>query len=674
MFHHPHWRWLGLVCIALGATTLTTAPALADRHTSSATRTVEVADELTIREAFSHDPQLMQDVLDSQYLAKRLTPEDSLADLRRIAPTLTVHIHHPITDYQDLLQLKGVINRLVIRDQTNLSGTNLKVILGIFPVNDKDNNNWMLNNIDALALVNDGLNNDDFATIAAFLKTIPQPIDAPTPADYDWTAISSLNLSNNNITDFSLLRQIYQLNNPKTSQVNFFTAWGQHHPSAKRLPTATVTDHTIAIDPKVTQEYQLDKINRYTNNSFFFNFARKNSFYYRVFQDDLDGTETLASDDPEKVVDGTTNLPDEGVYPAYGSRNLTVDGTQLGNGRFYNSLSYAFPEFQPLAAPEEMDKLSDLYTNAGFTLTEPLSADTYVIQVPDGADSVRFRTMYSNTYSTAQTGYTQDYEIPLKWTSSSSSSSSSSGSSSSSSSDGSSSSSSSDGGGGGGITPKGAAVYGLKKIGLYTDTNFTKESRRHFYRKQPRINRPMFRVTGYAKSTQGRLRYLVKDVNHHSKTAGQSGYITASPQYVGPVYYRQVAKTITVINPQGINAYRKKNLTGKVTHYRQGQVLKVKRLVSHNLTTRYVLPNGRYITANKKLIRNGRHPQAQRIVTKSDINRYRDRNLRHRQRHYRRGAILTVIGWDYSDSGKLRYRVKGGGYVTGNRQLVRIAK
>ncbi|KRO04622.1 hypothetical protein IV54_GL001027 [Levilactobacillus paucivorans] len=653
-------------------TTLTTAPALADRHTSSANRTVEVADNLTIREAFSHDPQLMADVLDSQYLAKRLTPEDSLADLRRIAYSLTIHIHHPITDYQDLLQLKGVVNRLVIRNQTNLSGANLKLILGMFPVDDAANPNWMLNNIDALALVNDGLDNTDFATIVAFLKSIPKPVDAPTPADFDWTAISSLNLSNNNITDLSLVKQIYQFDNPKTNQVNFFTAWGQHHPSAKRLPTTTVTDHTIAIDPKVTQEYQLDKLNRYTTNSLFFNFSRKSSFYYRIFQDDLDGTETLASDDPEKIVDGVTTLPDEGVYPAYGSRNLTVDGHLLGNGRFYNSLSYAFPEFQPLAEPEDMDKLSDLYTNAGFTLTEPLSSDTYVVKVPDGADTVRFRTMYLNMYSAAQTGYTQDYEIPLKWTSSSSSSSSSSGSSSSSSSGSSSSSSSS--GGGGGITPKGAAVYGLKKIGLYNDTHFTKKARLHFYRKQPRINRPMFRVTGYAKSPQGRLRYLVKDVNHHSKTAGKTGYITASPKYVGPVYYRQVAKTITVINPQGINAYRKKNLTGKVTHYRQGQMIKVKRLVSHNLTTRYVLPNGRYITANKKLIRNGCHPQAKRIVTKHGVNRYRDRNLRHRQRHYRRGTVLTVTGWDYSDSGKLRYRVKGGGYVTGNRELVRVVK
>jgi len=57
-----------------------------------------------------------------------------------------------------------------------------------------------------------------------------------------------------------------------------------------------------------------------------------------------------------------------------------------------------------------------------------------------------------------------------------------------------------------------------------------------------------------------------------------------------------------VINKAGVNAYSKKSLTGKRHHYRQGQVLKVKKIVTHNLTTRFVLTNGTYVTANKKLV------------------------------------------------------------------------
>lgn len=71
-----------------------------------------------------------------------------------------------------------------------------------------------------------------------------------------------------------------------------------------------------------------------------------------------------------------------------------------------------------------------------------------------------------------------------------------------------------------------------------------------------------------------------------------------------PVYYANVPKSkrVTVISRKGVNAYKSANLTGKTKHYKKGVRLTVKKLVKHNLTTRYQLNNGRFITANKKLI------------------------------------------------------------------------
>ncbi|MCH4165111.1 MAG: BspA family leucine-rich repeat surface protein [Lentilactobacillus diolivorans] len=154
------------------------------------------------------------------------------------------------------------------------------------------------------------------------------------------------------------------------------------------------------------------------------------------------------------------------------------------------------------------------------------------------------------------------------------------------------------------IAVKGEAVYGVKKIGLYKSTSFTKKKRITWYPKQKRVNRPMFVVTGYKRTSNGTLRYKVRDVNHGRKTAGKTGYITASRKYVVPVYYASVPKSkkITVISKKGVNAYKSANLTGKVKHYKKGIRLTVKKLVKHNLTTRYQLSNGNYITANKKLI------------------------------------------------------------------------
>ncbi|GHP14765.1 hypothetical protein YK48G_21900 [Lentilactobacillus fungorum] len=229
------------------------------------------------------------------------------------------------------------------------------------------------------------------------------------------------------------------------------------------------------------------------------------------------------------------------------------------------------------------------------------------------------------------------------------------------------------------IAKKGEAVYSLKKIYLYKGQTFKKAQRIVGYAKKPRVNRPMFVVTNYAHSKNGILRYVVKDVNHHSKTAGKKGYITANWQYVRPVYYRSSHRTLTVISPRGVNEYKNKNLTSKVKNYKQGTRLKVKGFVTHHLTTRYLLENGHYVTGNRKLVIASRTPQPKQIKVKKTIYRYHDTNFNKRLNPVKKGTVLKVKKWTYSHEyslttfGAKRYQVAGG-YVTANPRFVKIIK
>lgn len=221
-------------------------------------------------------------------------------------------------------------------------------------------------------------------------------------------------------------------------------------------------------------------------------------------------------------------------------------------------------------------------------------------------------------------------------------------------------------------------VYSMKKIYLYKNVNFKKSERIVGYAKKPRVFRPMFVVTGYQYSKAGNLRYRVRDVNHESKSAGKTGFITANSKYVRPVYYQSKQSVITVISPKGIKEYRNRNLTSTVRHYQQGQVVKVGNLVTHNLTRRYlVLADGNYITSNRKLVQLGRVKMPKRIVVKQPINRYRDANFTKRNGSYKKGTKLTVKGYTYSHPTSLtksgtKRLVVNGGYVTANKQFVKI--
>ncbi len=150
----------------------------------------------------------------------------------------------------------------------------------------------------------------------------------------------------------------------------------------------------------------------------------------------------------------------------------------------------------------------------------------------------------------------------------------------------------------------GSMVYATKAIGLYKKATFETSQLIKGYPKRSRVNRPMFKVIGYAWSNTGVLRYKVRDANYGAKSNGKVGYITANNSYVVRAYYASLPsnKRIQVISIRGIHAYHRSNLTKKAEWYKKGTTLKVKKLVKHHLATRYQLANGDYVSANKKLV------------------------------------------------------------------------
>ena len=225
---------------------------------------------------------------------------------------------------------------------------------------------------------------------------------------------------------------------------------------------------------------------------------------------------------------------------------------------------------------------------------------------------------------------------------------------------------------------KATVLSATKKIGLYNSPDFSRKTLKQWYAKKSQLNRPMFEVIGTAISKTGAKRYQVTDVNSGSDTFGQTGYITANTDYTTSAYYTPTYKQITVISPNGVDAYGQKSLTHQKTHYKQGQVLKIKEVVTQNMTTRFLLTNGTYITANKKLVTAGKLTMPKRVQAKTALNRYGTANLTKRNHHYTKKAHVTfrVKGWAYSNANDfskgdtLRYKVAGG-YITANKHLVR---
>ena len=233
---------------------------------------------------------------------------------------------------------------------------------------------------------------------------------------------------------------------------------------------------------------------------------------------------------------------------------------------------------------------------ADFT-AQPIAIAGYTFEQADGATSGTFTTSAHSVtfvYRANESGNSSGGNAGGATDSSDASNSSSTGPTTDSSANGSSDTQASDAG----DTVTNMSVSSVKKIGFYRSATFTAKNRVRWFAKQPQQKRPQFVVLKTAESKQGRLRYYVKDVTRGSKTYGQKGYITTKSAYVRPTYAQSRPKAITVINDKGLNSYKTASLKGKVRHYRKGQRLTVKKLVRHNLTTRYQLTNGQYVSAN----------------------------------------------------------------------------
>ena len=215
-------------------------------------------------------------------------------------------------------------------------------------------------------------------------------------------------------------------------------------------------------------------------------------------------------------------------------------------------------------------------------------------------------------------------------------------------------------------------VIAIKKIGFYRTPTFTKQSRMVWFKRQPQMKQPQFKVLGNATSKQGNPRYRVRDVNRYSSTYRQVGYITTRSDYVQSAYYAHSGQTgvVTVINPKGVNGCQRVMLSGKIQHYRQGQQLNVKRVTRQGQTTRFQLTNGQFITGNKQLVQVGKRWIPRRVTVRRHINRYSTVNFKHRNGRYPVRRVLKVLGWNYTQNGTLRYRVAGG-YITANPTYVR---
>ncbi|KRK38291.1 hypothetical protein FD07_GL002106 [Levilactobacillus parabrevis ATCC 53295] len=222
------------------------------------------------------------------------------------------------------------------------------------------------------------------------------------------------------------------------------------------------------------------------------------------------------------------------------------------------------------------------------------------------------------------------------------------------------------------------AVTATKKIGLYSSKDFSAASRLAWFVQKPQLKQPTFTVIGTTKSTAGNARYQVRDTTRGSATYGQTGYITTQSAYVTRTYYESAPEVVTVINPGGINGYNSAALKQPQKAYKQGTRLTVKKVVTHNATTRFLLTNGKYVSANKHFVTAGQYKVPTKVQAKTAVNRYATVNLTKKNKHYpkKAHAVFKVLGWDYSrgtsttTAGTLRYRVAGG-YITANPKYVK---
>ncbi|KRO04871.1 hypothetical protein IV54_GL000760 [Levilactobacillus paucivorans] len=211
-------------------------------------------------------------------------------------------------------------------------------------------------------------------------------------------------------------------------------------------------------------------------------------------------------------------------------------------------------------------------------------------------------------------------------------------------------------------------VYGKQKLYRYQHVDFKKSERIRKYATKPSAYAPVFTVVNTTQSKAGNPRYQLSD----------GSYITAKSAYVGKLFLGdETAKTLYVTSPKGIWTHTDTAFSDQLTHLKQGSKVTVTKLVRDRSTTRYQLADGTFVTGNQRYVTTAKPQWVTRVKAKGGRNLYSDVTLIHRLKHYRKGHIFNVTGWDYSYghnqliSGTKRYKVAGG-YITGNPKLVKI--
>lgn len=580
-----------------------------------------------------------------------------------------VKIQGNLTDYSPLLKVANYFNGLVVNNQTNLNQQDMVKITTAMLTNRSSTGE-----LQALGFSNDNVNTAGLSTV---LDTISNLDSAPK--------IQCLILNRNPLTDFTPWTDFKNSNNKqKIETINASLLKNKNGSSpvteGKTTAAQTLKGTTLKVPYSLFSEYTTNLDGIYVGIRSYQGDSDSNdnegSFENAITSGPFRGETEPAITAP---VDSFIDIEDENTPQTVDVSNINViDAT---NNVIINGSPVYLRQFGSTGYQDFIDYLNN--DAKGYTYILPGGGESTerpdnvtdtttlnIVNVPVGAKQVKIRVVMGHGDSADPiigSSYTQIYTIPIKQkavtpTTSTADSSSNSSNSESSTADT-----------GQPKAKKQSVIYATKKIGLYNTPNFSAKTRQAWYPKQPRIYRPMFKVTGYAKSTNGAPRYLVKDVNRESKTFGRTGYVTTRSAYVSPAYYQQKSSKVTVIAPHGINAYQKQNLTQKVKHYRQGQVLTVKKIVRHNLTTRYILKDGRYITANKKNVQSRRVAMATKVRTKTTVNLYRDVNLKHHLKSYRKNTMIAIKGWDYSMNGAKRYQVASG-YITANTKLVKVIK
>ncbi|WP_056966275.1 Ig-like domain-containing protein [Apilactobacillus ozensis] len=217
-------------------------------------------------------------------------------------------------------------------------------------------------------------------------------------------------------------------------------------------------------------------------------------------------------------------------------------------------------------------------------------------------------------------------------------------------------------------------IHAIDRINMYKTPNAIQNNIKNIYFKKPINKSPMFKVIKLVKNKHNEQFYLVKDINKKFKTHNEIGFIPVQKGLTNSTYYQNPTKYVTVINPYGIYGYKNPKQMKAVKHYKQGTILRVNKLVKHNLTSRYKLSNGQYITGNRKYVVTGKaHAyNVKTITTKKKVTLYKDVNLKIKKGVLNKHITKRIKYIDYSNrykhdkhSSKV-YAVKGG-FIKANK-------